>query len=142
MRNAMRSMKGKQTVKYTTLPDDLMLFQRQKYTNTHDSTNKAKSSGLKLPIWSMLDVTSSTHTREMYSLIQRQWHQLVPEGSATNFPIAMHKICKTLNGAMSTDHVTIDSILHKENGAIVRIAVAWENWHRITSLKTCTRWGI
>ncbi|KAG1686130.1 Nucleobindin-2 [Nymphon striatum] len=28
---------------------------------------------------------------EMYSLIQRQWHQLVPEGSATNFPIAMQE---------------------------------------------------
>ncbi|KAG1663837.1 hypothetical protein GQR58_020167 [Nymphon striatum] len=25
------------------------------------------------------------------SLIQRQWHQLVPEGSATNFPIAMQE---------------------------------------------------
>ncbi|KAG1658773.1 hypothetical protein GQR58_022786 [Nymphon striatum] len=34
-------------------------------------------------------VSQTGNTREMYSLIQRQWHQLVPEGSATNFPIAM-----------------------------------------------------
>ncbi|KAG1698851.1 hypothetical protein GQR58_005604 [Nymphon striatum] len=35
-------------------------------------------------------------TKEMYSLIQRQWHQLVPEGSATNFPIAMQEADVTL----------------------------------------------
>ncbi|KAG1680717.1 hypothetical protein GQR58_012207 [Nymphon striatum] len=33
----------------------------------------------------------SKDTRQMYSLIQRQWHQLVPEGSATNVPIAMQE---------------------------------------------------
>ncbi|KAG1666195.1 hypothetical protein GQR58_019020 [Nymphon striatum] len=38
----------------------------------------------------------SKDTKEMYSLIQRQWHQLVPEGSATNFPIAMQEAGVTL----------------------------------------------
>ncbi|KAG1657179.1 Multidrug resistance protein 1 [Nymphon striatum] len=40
----------------------------------------------------------SKDTKEMYSLIQRQWHQLVPEGSATNFPIAMQEAGITLDG--------------------------------------------
>ncbi|KAG1667399.1 Rho family-interacting cell polarization regulator 2 [Nymphon striatum] len=42
----------------------------------------------------------SKDTREMYSLIQRQWHQLVPEGSGTNHTMAFNlDIINHLKGA-------------------------------------------
>ncbi|KAG1679586.1 Cathepsin L [Nymphon striatum] len=83
----------------------------------------------------------SKDTKEMYSLIQRQWHQLVPEGSATNFPIAMHEAGTTeefvgiMNGYKMSNQTSEGSTFLAPTGIELPQTVDWRKKGYVTAVK-------